>query len=139
MAMDASLHTNSEIYGLNMKEVKFFDDGSGGTCFLEVSSPPFKAAVSFFFDAPPILTFIDALEGIYRTLIGEARLGLQFEEPYFSLRGDGNGHVSVSGVFTGGSENEQRLEFSFVTDQTALRPFILELKEICRANTTIAR
>ena len=134
--MDASLHTNSEHYGLNMKNVEFFDDGSGGSCFLEVASSPFTVAVSFFFDDPPISKFIEALEGIDRTLIGEAKLGQQYEEPYFVLRGDGKGHVSVSGVLTDFSIDQQRLEFSFVTDQTALRPFIVGLKEICGVNAT---
>ena len=134
--MDASIATYSEQHQLAMKSIELFGDGSGGSCLLEVVSSPFSASVSFFFDFPSIGEFVSALEGLSAKLIGEAKLGQQFEDPYFSLRGNGRGQIIVSGVLTVAAEHSQRLEFEFVTDQTSLPPFIADLKAVCHAHAT---
>lgn len=117
-----------------MKGIRLFSDGSGGTCFLEVVSSPFSGATQFFFDWPTLEVFVSALEDLFAKLIGEAKLGQQFEEPFFSLRGNGRGTIIVSGLLTVAAEHSQRLEFEFVTDQTALPPLIADLKAVCLAN-----
>ncbi len=134
--MDASLTTHSDQHQLAMKNIELFGDGSGGSCVLGVVSFPFSASASFFFDYPLIGEFVSALEELSAKLVGEAKLGQQFEEPYFSLRGNGRGQIVVSGVLTVAAEHSQRLEFEFVTDQTSLPPFISDLKAVCHAHAT---
>jgi len=46
-----------------------------------------------------------------------------------SFRGDGIGHISVSGVINANS-GSQRLEFEFITDQTVYASFISELQNL---------
>jgi hypothetical protein len=130
--MDALLFTQSESYGLVMRELKLYRDGSGGTCYLEVVSKSFSASASFFFD-DSLEDFIKNLEEIESNYVGEARLGLEYEEPYILFRGDRLGHVKVSGLLVDTRENVQKLEFSFQTDQTSLRPFIANLRDICNS------
>lgn len=134
--MDASLATHSEQHQLGMKSIELFGDGSGGSCVLEVVSFPFSASAPFFFDFPSISEFVSALEGLSVKLVGEAKLGQQYEEPYFSLHGNGRGQIVVNGVLTVAAEHSQRLEFEFVTDQTSLPPFIANLKAVCHAYAT---
>ena len=131
--MDASLRTQDESRQFAMNGVRLFEDGSGGVCQLYVVAAPFSASVQFFFDSMQLPRFVDNLAVIERTLSGEARLGLQFEEPHIAFRGDGRGHVIVSGLLTDTREQMQRLEFCFVTDQTALGALISALREFTGA------
>lgn len=115
-----------------MSNVQLFNEDSGGCCFLEVRSGPFSAAVNFYFDKGPWKSFLEGLDILDRTLEGVARLGQDFEEPYIELRGRGRGRVVVQGLLLEQSENSQRLEFSFETDQTVLGPFLEELRNCGR-------
>ena len=129
--MDAILNTQSEECALSMREIKIFSDGSGGCCELEVLSAPFSAAITFFFDYPYLNEFINKLDNIRITLVGEAKLGQQYEEPFIYFQGNGLGHILVSGLLSIYSEHTQKLEFSFKTDQTALAQFIVGLRKAC--------
>ena len=129
--MDAILH-KSEAYGLKMKDIKMFSDGSGGVCDLVVTSMPFTGSFRFFFDYPSLPEFTENLEAIKRNLRGEATLGQQFEESYVRFYGNGLGHITVSGLLAEHKEQTQKLQFSFVTDQTALGPFINDLNEAAK-------
>jgi hypothetical protein len=131
--MDVVLRTNAENTGLNLRCVELYRDGSGGGCLLEVKSGPFAAKVQFFFDAGPWRAFLRDLDALNESLSGEAKLGLDFEEPFIAFRGDGRGHIQVSGLLIEHSAHSQRLEFSFVADQTALAPFLSDLREVARA------
>jgi len=131
--MDAILNTQSENCALSMKEIKIFADGSGGVCELEVLSSPFSAAITFFFDYPYLNEFVNALESIEETLLGEAKLGQKYEDPYIYFYGNGFGHVLVSGLLSICGEHTQKLEFSFKTDQTALKQFIIGLRKASNA------
>jgi hypothetical protein len=131
--MDALLYTQTESCGLAMRELELFKDNSGGVCYLEVVSKPFSVATDFFFDTHSLKDFVKNLEEIEINFVGEAKLGLEYEEPYILFRGDRLGHVKVSGLLIDTRENMQKLEFSFQTDQTSLRPFIANLREICNS------
>lgn len=126
--MDAALATNSELCGLLMKDIALFSDGSGGGCDLELTSGPFSAKKRFFFEHPTLESFAESLAAIHQWLAGEARLGLIYEEDHLLFRGDSQGHVYVSGLLI---DSGQSLRFEFTTDQTALGPFIVELKKAC--------
>ena len=131
--MDAILNTQSENCALSMREIEIFSDGSGGVCELEVLSSPFSGAITFFFDHPYLNEFVNALESIQETLVGEAKLGQQYEDPYIYFHGNGLGHVLVSGLLCIYGEHSQKLEFSFKTDQTALKQFITGLHKASNA------
>jgi len=131
--MDAALDTHDASRVFIMRNVEVFSDGSGGVCALEIVSPPFSARDRFYFDTPALTTFIEQLANIERTLVGEARLGQQFEEPYVLFRGNGRGHINVSGLLIDQSEHGQKLEFSLTTDQTALGSLIAGLREVTDA------
>jgi hypothetical protein len=128
--MNAELQTNNDACGLRMENIKMYPDQSGGSCDLEVISLPFRANIRFFFDWPPLNQFVEQLEDIEQSLSGEATLGQQFEEPYIKFKGNGLGHIEVSGLLIVYNENIQKLEFSFTTDQTAVGPFIEELRSV---------
>jgi len=134
--MDASLNTQSKSCGLVMKDIEIFEDGSGGVCILEIQSAPFAASTRFFFDSPPLGAFVENLAALDRSLLGEAKLGQQFEDPHFMFRGNGRGQITVSGLLVDTTEHWQKLEFSFATDQTALGPFLAELRRVVDAAAT---
>jgi hypothetical protein len=123
--MDASLHTQSGHHGLTMRGIKLYADTEGGACFLEVNSHPFSAALNFYFDGS-LRQFVGSLKEIDATLSGHAKLALFHEDPFLLFEGDGRGHVTVTGLLV---EMMQKLQFSFVTDQTSLRPFIDALEQ----------
>ena len=131
--MDASLFTQSESCSFIMRDVKVYADGSGGVCSLEVVSTPFSALTQFFFDTPSLGAFVENLATVERTLSGEAKLGLEHEEPYVLFLGNGRGKITVSGLLIDSREHMQKLQFSFATDQTSLGPFLAGLREVISA------
>jgi hypothetical protein len=130
--MDVRLRTNAESTGLNLRGLELYREG-GGTCLLEVQAGPFAAQIQFFFDSEPWRAFLRDLEALNVSLVGEAKLGLDFEDPYIALRGDGKGHIEVYGLLLDQRAHSQRLEFSFTTDQTTLGPFLADLREVAGA------
>ena len=128
--MSAELLTQNHHRRLMMDKIELYRDGSGGHCLLEVVSAPFSASFSFYFDNPPFTEFVRCLETIHRTLAGEARLGNNHEDPYISFRGDGRGHITVSGLLVVYDEHSQKLAFSFESDQTSLPSFISDLRKV---------
>jgi hypothetical protein len=120
-----------------MGGIQLFADGSGGVCLLEVESPPFSASTPFYFDEHFWKRFLAELAALDSTLSGEAKLGQHFEEPYICLSSvGGRGHILVKGVLVENSEHSQRLEFSFVTDQSVLTPFLTGLQAAAEAHAT---
>ena len=134
--MDAVLATHSKTHALAMRDIKLFADGSGGMCSLDLISTPFTAATGFTFDYPPMTDFIERLAALQESLVGEARLGQQYEEPFVLFSGDGRGHITVSGVLGDYGDHIQRLEFEFTTDQTALGPFVQDLRNLAADRAT---
>jgi hypothetical protein len=129
---DAELLTNNDKKSLALRDLKEFDDGSGGTCQLELKSDAFSAALPFTFDDPPVWRFVSQLEVLEETLQGAARLGRKHEDEHILLTGDGLGHINVTGVLRVYGGHPQRLEFAFGTDQTALGQFIRSIRLVIR-------
>jgi hypothetical protein len=107
-----------------MRGIEVFSDGSGGCCELELKSFPFQALVTFFFDDPSLSEFSDRLRALEFSLLGSARLGNLYEEPYLEFVGNGRGQIKVSGRLQVSGDHIQQLDFEFSTDQTALGSFI---------------
>lgn len=130
--LDATLKTQSDKNSLCMRDIEVFSDGSGGRCNLELKSFPFQAQVQFYFGVPSLSEFSDQLRALEVSLLGKARLGNLYEEPYLEFEGDGHGHITVSGTLQVSGNHTQQLDFEFGTDQTALGTFAHELKDASR-------
>ena len=101
----------------------------GYKCQLILISGPFTANLEFWFDISSAKEVIKCLENIYGKPRTEARLSFRLEEPYIQFKGDGLGHVMVSGLLTYGPPFH-RLEFIFQSDQTLVPPFVDSLKSL---------
>lgn len=130
--MDATLFTQSDTNSLVMRDIQVFSDDSGGRCNLELRSSPFQAQIEFFFDSPNLSEFADQLKALEFSLLGSARLGNLYEDPFIEFEGDGRGHIRVSGRLQVSGDHSQQLDFEFSTDQTALGTFVHELKDASR-------
>jgi hypothetical protein len=126
--MDIALSTNSPTAALEFRQLQRFGDGSGFATLLVIRSGGFAAALPFHFQPGRLAEFISALESMDRTLKGNAILKPTWEPEFLSFELDGSGHVRVFGELVESSEHQQRLHFSFLTDQTCLRPLASRLK-----------
>lgn len=104
-------------------------DDEGFKCQLNLKSGPFSAEVEFWFDALSAKEVVNCLENIHENTRGEAKLSFRYEQPYIHFKGDGLGHIEVSGLLVEGPPF-QRLEFSFQTDQTMISEFLTELRDL---------
>ena len=125
--MDIILPTYSDDY-LGFHNVERYSDRSGFGGRLEVRTHGFRAELSFFVEPEPFVAFIEALEHMDQTLVGKARLKPIFEHPYIDLELDHTGKVRVSGDLVAYGPSTQRLQFEFLTDQTAIGPFARDLR-----------
>ncbi len=71
-------------------------------------------------------------------LVGIAVLPTPNEDPFIKLTVDCTGSVLVSGHLVDYEQDWQRLEFSFGTDRTVLRPLIRDFEAAQRALTASA-
>jgi len=104
----------------------------GFKCNLKVVSGHFSAAMEFWFDNGSARKVADCLETIYTDPKAEARLGFRDEPQYIDFKGDGLGHIDISGQLTDFGPPHQRLDFAFRTDQTLISGFLEELKNVLR-------
>ena len=82
----------------------------------------------FFFDEAGLIDFLSALDSMDRTLAGFAELRTPYEDDFILLDLGPRGSVFVSGESHEYSDLGQLLRFGFTTDQTALGPFVRDLK-----------
>lgn len=127
LLMDIVLRTNDENY-LGFRQVQRYSDRSGFGASLVVRTHGFCAELLFAAESEPFVAFIEALEEMDRSLTGKARLEAVFEDPYIELELDHTGKVRVSGDLVAYGSPTQRLQFEFMTDQTALGPFARDLR-----------
>jgi hypothetical protein len=128
--VDIVLQTNSENPSFTFRGLKRFEDGSGYSAKLVIRSGWVAAEYDFFFGTDALHGFLHDLEQIDQTLAGVARLKPAYEAQFIELRGDGSGHVTIHGDLIEHGAMEQRLQFTFATDQTCMRPFIGALRQI---------
>jgi len=135
-AMDIALSSNSSTAALELREIQRYADGSGFVTLLVVRSGGFAAALPFYFELPRLMEFVEALQGMDRTLSGSATLKPTWEPGFVTFELDQHGHVRVFGELRETTEHEQWLQFSFNTDQTCLRQFAADL-EACQSLAAI--
>jgi hypothetical protein len=104
-------------------------DDEGYKCQLNLMSKPFAAEIEFWFDLVSAKGVVKCLENIHEKPREEAKLGFRYEQPYIQFKGDGLGHIEVSGLLVDGPPF-QRLEFTFQSDQTLISGFLAELKDL---------
>ena len=121
------LQTNDDNQVLELSEFELFERNSF-KCKLKVWSRGFGFEKNVFFDNAHI--FIDRVEEMANSLTGEAVLTEEYHDHYLKFEVTKLGHVIVSGILIEYSQHEQRLEFGFKTDQTCLKPFSKELKQV---------
>lgn len=134
--MDITLRTNKTNPKLEIRDIYRFRDGSGFKSLLIVNSGGFDAERPFYFEEPILANFIEALEGMDRSLKGSAKLKPLFEDDYVELEMTAGGHVIVRGELFEHAPESQHLKFEFVTDQTCLSPLIAEMKRCAIMNAT---
>ena len=127
--MNIILQTNASDPSLEFRNCRPCDDDSF-QCQLIVGSSPFSAEQGFWFERFYLEAAVVALEVLNKSFRGNAKLGLQFEEPFVALAGDGLGHVAVSGLLVQSGPRFQRLEWEFQTDQTCLVPLIRDFRNL---------
>ena len=126
--MDIVLRTNQSDPFLAMRGVQRFAGDGGYRVVLEVNSRGYQVRTPFYFETSSLDRFIEQLDGLDRTLRGEAVLRPVYEKHFIELTMTRTGRVVVRGEVFEYSEHGQQLCFEFETDQTVLRPLIDDLR-----------
>jgi hypothetical protein len=110
-------------------EVERFPDGSGYAGRISLRSGSFALhGLRFYFDG--LDEFLSQACRLYETLSGSAELKQQWERNQLSISATSRGHIRVAGHFEILDGEHQRLEFSFMSDQTFLPTFIVSLEHV---------
>ena len=130
--MDIVLQTHDKQKVLTLNNFQLSE--SFGQAELYVFSGGFSVDTLFYFDRSYFKAFVKNLKVIRDTLCGEAILKPKYEDDYIKFSGSKSGHVVVEGEIFWHSEFDQKLRFSFQTDQTVLAPFIADLAKAAGVN-----
>jgi hypothetical protein len=135
--MDVKLRTNTDNPALEWRALERWVEPSpipaGWRATLVLRSGAFAAELPFYFDEYVLDPFLADLRRMDERLVGTALLPTPNEDPFIKLTVDPTGSVLVSGVLVDYEQNWQRLEWSFSTDQTVLRPLIRDFETSQRA------
>jgi len=124
--MDVRLRTNDSDCELALCDVIPQDDHPSYGCRLLVRSAGFAADRPFWVERSVVAQFLEQVRAMDRTLTGRALLQPLHEPDRVELELTRTGAVVVSGEL-GYAPSDNHLKFSFITDQTCLRPLIAEL------------
>lgn len=101
-------------------------------CYVKVVSGEFSGLGEWECDWKDILRFTEELEEMYQF----RRREVEFRDidwgNWLKFTLDRTGHIEISGLLRGRDGGTHTLTFEFRTDQTALAPFLRQLKELCR-------
>lgn len=126
--MDVVLQTNLDDHSLALRDVRRFAGNASYVSRCVIQSGNLRGEATFYFESFPLGQFVAAVETMDQTLSGEAVLKPMWEPDFIKLVVDKSGGIRVSGEFQENS-GEQLLRFSFVTDQTCLRPLATALRQ----------
>ena len=132
--MDIRLTTNNATGALELRSLQRFGTKAGLVTFLVVRSGAFAAALPFYFERARLSDFIRELQMIDRTRSGTATLKSSAEPGCITFEVDGSGHLRVFGILIDAEEHEQRMEFSFGTDQGCLGQLVTDLAAFEKAH-----
>ena len=111
----------------------FHVSGDRFSCNLRINSPPFQAIKTFDFEISFAQVLIAKLKEFYRTphRFEPFKLAVSlWEQEYISFSGDDLGHISVEGILVKHGNSIQMLDFSFATDQTMIKNFIIDFEKL---------
>jgi len=97
-------------------------------CKVNISSRGFKYEKEVYFDN--MNTFIENIEKMSSTLLGETELKEEFNEHFIKFSLTKSGHVIVSASFVEYSDHSQNIFIEFESDQTCLAPLAKELRKV---------
>ncbi len=126
--MDIELRTHDSENRLELRGIYPEDDCPVFRARIVVRSDGFGADRPLSVERDQVVEFLEALEGMDRTLGGEARLQPFHELDYISFRMATGGHVVVTGEL--GYSATNYLKFEFLTDQTCLGPLVEDLRRL---------
>jgi hypothetical protein len=129
-ASSIELHVAPEQF-FRIDDVERFADGSGYVGRVSLRSGSFALhSHKFYFEN--LNGFLSQTRRLYETLSGTASIRQVYERNHISITATSCGHLCVAGHFAFFDGESQRLEFSFIGDQTFLPPFIRTLEQVCR-------
>ena len=117
---------------IEFKEI-FYVSGGFFSCNLRVNSPPFQCVKTFDFEINFAETLIVKLKEFYQIPHRFAPFKLaisHWEQEYISFSGDALGHIKVEGTLVQHGDSIQTLDFSFETDQTMIKNFIIDFEKL---------
>ena len=123
-----TLLTNDKNKYLSFTNFIFFGRRGSFTCKVNISSRGFKYEKEVCFDN--MSTFIENIEKMSSTLLGETELNKEFSENFIKFSLNKNGRVIVSASFVEYSEHSQNIFIEFESDQTCLAPLAKELRKV---------
>jgi hypothetical protein len=123
--------TASDAEFIELSELERFDDGSGWSAKIKVSSVEFAChGRPFYFD--DLEAFVTELKKAYRELRGTAELRHTYEKDFVCFTFGPRGLVHISGLLIQYGPSLQRLEFAFEADQTFVPPLISSAEAAAR-------
>ena len=128
--MNVVLRTHTSDPSLKLLRFGWFGAGYEHpfSSLVAVRSGPFTGEQHFYFEGFMVEEFLSQLVDMDVRLQGEATFYSLGQDVCFSLRMQALGQVLVLGEIVDTGGREQRLEFSFATDQTVLKPLISDLR-----------
>jgi hypothetical protein len=135
--MNIVLQTGSGERSLEFRDLRLHSDGFNFETRLVVRSDGFQLERTFYFEPFALQAFLKGLVQLDTTLSGIARLQPLHERDYISFEARPAGHIVVSGEFRQEAEINQLLRFGFQTDQTCLRPLIIEVRKAVQSNVAV--
>lgn len=122
---------------LSLEDIRYYpEDAANGnpyntTCRVKVTSGGFAGVGEWELDWAEFLCFVAAVEELYGFQRPEAELLDICYGSQVKLAMNKTGKMAISGKLYG-EAMDQTLEFQFSADQTALEPFLRQLRQICR-------
>jgi hypothetical protein len=104
---------------------------------VDIQAGGFKGTVSTYLDRSDFERFLPQIRWLYETLKGEARFDTIERQIEFVLKGDGKGHITLSGFLKDRPDGNE-LSFELEFDQTLLKRSISEIETyLAAARTTL--
>lgn len=109
-----------------------YPDGHGFHHLVDLVGGPFRGSIdaSSYEGCEAYRGFRDGLVALYKSLQGEARLPISYENLDVSLIGDGRGHIRVHVHAVAGHTMDIKLSFNFGIDQTHLPAIIKAVERV---------
>jgi hypothetical protein len=96
----------------------------------EIKAGKFSGRATLWLDLSDFARFITSAQSLYNTLEGEARFETIESQIGFLLKGDGKGHIALTGFLLDRCGDGNELRFTLDFDQTMLPKTISEIENL---------